>query len=98
MAPGAEHTTAAFVRQGRPPTMRVAGEDEMTKLFKLLGPALAVATLAMSSVSAEAADIHCRVPFDFTVKGKALAAGAYTLSHERGVLTVRGEKDGAIVM
>ena len=71
----------------------------MTKqLSRLLWPALAVATMAMSSVSAEAGDIRCRVPFDFTVKGKALAAGNYQISEVRGVLTLRGEQDGAIVL
>ena len=71
----------------------------MTKrISRLLWPALALATLAMSSVSAEAADIRCRVPFDFTVKGRALAAGTYEISVSSGVLTVRGQKDGAIVM
>jgi len=71
----------------------------MTKqLSRLLWPALAVATMAMSSVSAEAADIRCRVPFDFTVKGKSLAAGTYEISDVRGVMTVRGQKDGAIVL
>lgn len=78
--------------------MRVAKEDEMTKLFKLLGPAMAVATLAMSAVSTEAAEIRARVPFDFTVKGKVLRAGTYEISETRGVLTLSGEKDGAIVM
>ena len=79
--------------------MRVAREDEMTKqLSRLLWPALAVATIAMSSVSAEAGDIRCRVPFDFTVKGRTLAAGNYEISEVRGVLTLRGQKDGAIVL
>lgn len=70
----------------------------MTKqLSRILWPALTVAALAMS-VPAQAADIRCRVPFDFTVKGRALAAGTYELSEDRGVLIVRGAQSGAIVM
>jgi hypothetical protein len=77
----------------------VAKEDEMTKrLFKLLWPAAVAATLALSSVSAEAGDVRARVPFDFTVKGKALRAGTYDVSATRGVLTLHGENGGAIVL
>jgi hypothetical protein len=49
--------------------MRVAREDE-DEAVQAPVAALVVATIALSSVSAEAADIRCRVPFDFTVKGR----------------------------
>ena len=70
----------------------------MTKRFlKLLGPALAVATMAVSSVPAEAGDIRFRAPFDFTVRGKVLPAGTYDVSETRGILALHSEKGGAFV-
>ena len=65
------------------------------RLSRLLWPALAVATLALSSVAAEAAEIRANVPFDFTVKGKSLAAGKYEITETRGVVQLRSEKDEA---
>jgi hypothetical protein len=71
----------------------------MTKqLSRIVWPALALAAMAMAPLTAEAADIRARVPFDFTVKGRALPSGTYTVSEERGVLTLTGERTGAIVL
>lgn len=68
----------------------------MTKrLFKLMTPAALAAVLALLSVTADAADIRCRIPFEFTVNGKTLAAGTYTVSDANHVLFVRGDSGGA---
>src|SRR5262245_7304609 len=79
--------------------MQLAREDEMTKRFmKLVGPAAVAATLALSGVSAEAADIRARVPFDFTVKGKTLKAGAYNVSDSGGILMLNSATGGVFVL
>jgi hypothetical protein len=71
----------------------------MTKrFFKILWPVTVAAALAMTSVPVEAGDIRCRIPFDFTMKGKTLPAGTYDVTDERGVLTLRGDTDGGIVL
>lgn len=70
----------------------------MTKqLSRMLWPALAVAALALPPSAAQAADVRVRVPFGFTVKGKDLPAGTYTVSDERSMLTFQGDTSGAIV-
>ena len=40
----------------------------------------------------------CRVPFGFIVNGKALPAGRYNVATNNGMLTVQGERDGAMVL
>jgi len=75
--------------------MRAAEEDEMTKLFKLVTPAALAAVLALLSVTADAADIRARIPFEFTVNGRTLSAGTYTVSDSNHVLFVRGDSAGA---
>jgi hypothetical protein len=73
----------------------------MTKqLLKGLWAASLVTVLAVLSVPAEAAEIRCRVPFSFTINGKTLPAGTYSVSSEaaQGVLLVRGFDHGAVVL
>ncbi len=71
----------------------------MTKqLLKGFWAAGLVAVLAVLSVSAEAAEIKCNVPFSFTVNGKTLPAGTYRVSVEaaQGTLFVRGSAQAAL--
>ena len=73
----------------------------MTKqLLKGFWAASLVAVLAVLSVPAHAAEIRAKIPFSFTVNGKTLPAGTYTVSTEavRGGLLVRGFRDGAVVL
>lgn len=58
-----------------------------------------VAVLAVLAVPAEAGEIRAKVPFSFTVNGKALPPGTYTVSTIQGsVLSVRGLNRGAVVL
>ena len=68
-----------------------------TKLFPILTAASLLVALAVA-VPAQAAEIKCRIPFGFTVNGKALPAGTYTLSTQHSALFVRGNSGGAIVL
>ncbi len=71
----------------------------MTKqLLKLMWPVAVVVALAVSSVPAQAADIRCTIPFNFTVKGKTLPPGTYEISDTNGALFVRGLRSGAVVL
>ena len=73
----------------------------MTKqLLKGFWAAGLVAGLAVLSVSAEAAEIRCDVPFSFTVNGKTLPAGSYRVSIEptQGTLFVRGYAQAAFAL
>jgi len=68
-----------------------------TRLFPILTAASLLVAFA-AAVPAQAAEIKCRIPFAFTVNGKALPAGTYTLSTQNSALFVRGTSDGAIVL
>jgi len=73
----------------------------MTKqLLKGFWAASLVAVLAVLSVPAQAAQIRCQIPFSFTVNGKTLSAGTYSVSTEfvQGGLLVRGFGHGAVVL
>ena len=70
----------------------------MTKqLLKGFWAASLVVALAVLSVPAQAAEIRAKIPFSFTVNGKTLPAGTYSVSSEaaQGVLLVRGFGHGA---
>ena len=68
------------------------------RMFSLIVGAIALVALAPFSVTASAQDMTCRVPFDFTVNGKMLPAGHYDVANNNGVLIVKSERDGAIVL
>jgi hypothetical protein len=73
----------------------------MTKqLLKGFWAAGLVAVLAVLSVSADAAEIRCNVPFSFTVNGNTLPAGTYRVSTEtaQGTLFVRGYAQAAFAL
>lgn len=71
----------------------------MTKRFLLIAAALGLAVaLTPVSVTVSASEATCRIPFSFTVNGKALPPGFYTLSTQGAGLIVRGLTSGAIVM
>ncbi len=73
----------------------------MTKqLLKGFWAASLVAVLAVLSVPAHAAEIRAKIPFSFTVNGKTLPAGTYSVSTEavQGGLLVRGFGHGAVVL
>ena len=70
----------------------------MTKRFHMVLWAVSlVAVLAVLAIPADAAQIQCKVPFAFTVNGKTLPAGTYTVSTNgsQGSLLVRGFGHGA---
>jgi len=68
------------------------------RMFSLIVGAIALVALAPFSVTASAEDMTCRVPFGFIVNGKTLAAGHYKVANNNGVLMVKSERDGAIVL
>jgi len=65
-------------------------------MFSLIVGAIALVALAPFSASAQ--EMTCRVPFDFTVNGKMLPAGHYDVANNNGLLIVKSERDGAIVL
>ena len=72
----------------------------MTKRFFMVVPALGL-VLAMVALSApaQAAEIRARVPFGFSVQGKTLPAGTYTINiNGAGLLSVRSFNGGAVVL
>jgi hypothetical protein len=76
-------------------------EDKMTKqLLKSLVAVGIVAVVAAASVPVEAAEVSCRIPFSFTVNGKTLPEGNYSVSTSTatGTLFIRGYGTGAFVM
>jgi hypothetical protein len=68
------------------------------RMFSLIVGAIALVALAPFSITASAQEMTFRVPFGFIVNGKALPAGHYFVGNHDGVLMVKGERDGAMVM
>ena len=70
------------------------------KMTQVAGLGLMVAVLAGSATTVQAADVRAQVPFSFTVSGKTLAPGTYTLnSTGSGGLLVRSERgNGAVAL
>jgi len=67
-------------------------------MFSLIVGAIALVALAPFSVTASAEEMTCRVPFSFNVNGRTLPAGHYNVANNNGMLMVRGERDGAILL
>ena len=64
----------------------------MTRKMQVAGLGLMVAVLAGFATTAQAADVRAEVPFSFTVSGKTLPPGTYTLNSQgSGGLFVRSE-------
>jgi hypothetical protein len=68
------------------------------RMFSLIVGAIALVALVPLSVTTSAQEMTCRVPFGFIVNGKALPAGRYNVATNNGMLTVQGERDGAMVL
>jgi hypothetical protein len=68
------------------------------RMFSLIVGAIALVALAPFSVTASAEEMTCRVPFSFNVNGRTLPAGHYNVANNNGMLMVRGERDGAILL
>ena len=68
------------------------------RIFSLVVGAIALVALAPFSITASAQEMTCRVPFGFIVNGKTLPAGPYHVANNQGVLMVKGEHDGAVVL
>jgi hypothetical protein len=68
------------------------------RMFSLIVGAIALVALAPFSVTASAEGMTCRVPFEFIVNGKTLAAGQYNVANHHGVLMLKSERDGAVVL
>jgi hypothetical protein len=67
-------------------------------MFSLILGAIALVALAPFSITASAEEMTCRVPFDFIVSGKTLPAGRYNVTNHHGVLMVKSERDGAVLL
>lgn len=71
----------------------------MTKrLLSFIVAAAIVFVVAPLYVPASAAEVNCRIPFSFTVNGKTLPAGTYTIGNSNGALLVQGKQNGAFVL
>lgn len=71
----------------------------MKKQFLSLLPAVALLAVAViGPAPAEATEIRADIPFSFTVGGRTMPPGAYTLSLDRATLTVQGATGGAVVL
>jgi hypothetical protein len=70
----------------------------MAKVLATMLPAVGAMALLALSGPAQAADLRFRIPFGFTVSGKALPAGTYQVSALDNVLKVRGSADTAFVL
>ena len=68
------------------------------RMFSFIVGAIALVALAPLSITASAQDMTCRVPFGFIVNGKTLPAGHYTVANNNGMLLIRNERDGAMVL
>ena len=68
------------------------------RMFSLIVGAIALVALAPFSVTTSAQEMTCRVPFGFIVNGRTLPAGQYSVANNNGMLIVRGERDGAMVL
>lgn len=67
-------------------------------MFSLIVGAIALVAVAPFSVTASAEEMTCRVPFGFIVNGKTLPAGHYTVANTNGVVMLKSERDGAVVL
>jgi len=72
----------------------------MTKhLLSVLAGAAILAAFTPLSITTSAAELTCRVPFDFVANGAAMPAGQYALSTTGGgALLLRGMQKSAVVM
>ena len=71
----------------------------MTKqLLKGFWAVSLVAVIAALSVPVEAAEVACKIPFNFTVNGKSLPEGSYHVSTGGSTLIVRGFTTGAVAL
>ena len=68
------------------------------RIFSLIVGAIALVAVAPFSVTASAQDMTCRVPFGFIVNGKTLPAGHYTVKNNNGVLMIKDDRDGAVIL
>src|SRR5690242_20700187 len=70
----------------------------MTKrLLSLVAAAAALVALTPLAVTTSAAEMTCRIPFDFAVDGAAFPAGSYMIGNTSGVLYLRGAYKGAFL-
>jgi hypothetical protein len=69
------------------------------RMRSLILAAAAVAVFTPLYITASAAEVTCRVPFDFVVNGTALPAGNYWIGSQGsgGALLVRGFRKSAVV-
>jgi hypothetical protein len=71
----------------------------MTKRFlSVLSALTLVAMLAPLSVRIGAAEVNCHVPFAFSITGKPLPAGSYSVETLGAALVISGAKQHAIAM
>jgi hypothetical protein len=71
----------------------------MTKhILSVVGALAVAATLSPLNVTTSAAEMTCRIPFDFTVNGSLMPAGVYTFSTHDAMMSVSGPRGGALVL
>lgn len=68
------------------------------RFMSLLSVVALLAVAALGPAPAEGAEVSAKIPFSFTVRGKTLPAGTYTLSENSGVLSVQGATSGSMVI
>ena len=69
------------------------------RMRSLILAAAAVAVFTPLYITASAAEVTCRVPFDFVVNGTALPAGNYWIASQGfgGAMLVRGSRKSVVV-
>jgi hypothetical protein len=67
-------------------------------MLSLIVAAAAVAAFTPLHINASAAEMNCRVPFNFIVSGATLPAGTYLIGSSDGLLMVSGHGKSAFVM
>jgi hypothetical protein len=71
----------------------------MTKrMLSLVAGAAILAVATPLSITASAAEVSCRIPFDFVVNGATLPAGHYSIASNGPALLFNGLKKSAVVM
>src|SRR5262245_33807620 len=68
------------------------------RILSLIAVTAIFGLLIVMSPATSASEVNCRIPFSFTVNGKALPPGLYTMSTSNGMLLVRGHESGAAAM
>lgn len=70
----------------------------MTKRLSIVAALSFAIGLPLMTATVSADEVKCRVPFSFTVAGKAMAPGTYRLTTQNSMVIVRGDVNGAVAL